>query len=182
MCGEGSLKMLETPRLSTAATFSFCRPALVPVDPLITSPASASAAATVASAAAPATRRRGAGMKPSRRAGALPVPPCGSGARSSAGACSASWTAAERSPQKSSALGGASGTNDARPADRAAGLSAPPGSAATPPDSTSRDPARLPNGTSSSRGPIQSPSRMTLSCVGAFRVPSFVCGTSLSTR
>jgi hypothetical protein len=175
-------RMLETPPLSTAA-----KPTLDPAAPcgarpgpdgLDTSAMTATATATARTAAPLARVRRATrrGWIAGTAASAAFAP------GGTAGAWSALWTAAECSPQKSSALGGASKLSGAYWLCGAAtglcgadSLQGPPpelggvlprsagGGPSEPAEgaSTSVEAARGPNGTSSSRGPSQSRGRRT---------------------
>ena len=170
MSGRSSLRIRSTPLLRTEATCTFAVPA--PAGALWPTPPTVSARpvrAATAAAAAPATTTR---RRARRRATGRARLPGGAawraaGPRSPAGACSGSWRPPARSPLKSSALGGAS------EAAKVAGEASSGGRWG------SASASRRPNGTSSSRGPIQSPSRTTLG-EGPL-LPSVVCGTSLST-
>ncbi len=128
-CSRPRCRSRETPLPNTAAT-----PTLDPPvgrrAPLGPSTADRTPITTRRAIARPPTAAAG-GRRSTRRPVCAPT-----GARTpSAGAWTASWIAADRSPQKSSALGGGS--------------------------SASSDEARGPKGTSSSRGPSQSRGRRT---------------------
>jgi hypothetical protein len=163
MSGRSRLRIRFIPSLRTEATCAFVVPGVagVPASKLpIVRTRPAAAATTMAAAPATAARRR-----PERwttDVGVTTGPefllPALAGPRSSAGASSASCRPPARSPQKSSALGGASGA-----AKLAGGTSSGGRSGSWPWP-------RLPNGTSSSCGPIQSQSRTTF--WGASLVPS----------
>ena len=167
-------KMLETPPLSTAAKPTFdpvARSGVPPGAKALEATTIAATAAIARTAATPATARRS--TRRGRIAGVRPESP--STFSWTAGAWSALWTAAECSPQKSSALGG--GASRLRGASRlggsaprlrggasglggcASGLGGASGLAGGA--SPWRGAARGPNGTSSSRGPSQSRGRRT---------------------
>jgi hypothetical protein len=136
-----SSNIRETPPLKTAAMLTLdaaagCRVPRWPAK-LETSEMAPSAATASPTAATAAAGQWPARTSSSRRPLWAAAAPAGvvAPAAGSAGASSASWNAADRSPQKSSALGGAA--------------------------SRSRDDVRGPKGTRSSRGPIQSLGRRT---------------------
>lgn len=135
----------ERPLPNTAATPAFEPPAGRLGPEKLDETASSTTAATARLPAAAATIRRSSlrGLRGGRRVPAVPTV-----AGSSAGAWSALWIAADRSPQKSSALGGGSSTLDGDASLEAA----PP---------AFWEVARGPKGTSSSRGPSQSRGRRT---------------------
>lgn len=173
--------MRDTRLLSTDANGILCPPpSLAPVANRLSAIARpASPAAVTHATRAIRARCRAWRVAAADRGGRVRLSPPGPApaATASAGAWTASWIAAARSPQKSSALGGGSGVGSGSERSSAArsestGLSED--------SSRTRYPLRRAKGTSSSRGPIQSPSRTTLVRAGVFRLPSF-CGPSLST-
>jgi hypothetical protein len=149
--GDPIFKILEIPVLRIADTFNRrAAETLLPESADSTTIAVAVAVAAATATSDAVVRRRW--WRPNRCAARRDVLPiAGSLPFTSAGAWTASWIAADRSPQKSAALGGGSGMR----ADAVVGCAGP--------GSASGVEACRPNGTSSSRGPSQSRgSRTTL--------------------
>jgi hypothetical protein len=157
IAGRLSPSTRDIPSPSTKASCVLVAPALAPEGAPPSNPSRSATPATAATANAVAPARSA--LRRARAFGSVAA--LAAGAQASAGPGTASWMAAARSPQKSSALGGGS-------------------VAVTRVGGASDAGRRRPNGTSSSRGPIHSSSRTTLVSAGASRLPSVLWGPSLS--